>query len=431
MMDRRSHLLRDQRGTTLIEVVVAAAVLLMVSAAVVQLVTGAQTQSGQVRIAAIGADLAQSELEMLRSQKFSSLLSLPAGAQNVTAGGQTFSVQKTASWAMESPPGATDCATSGRNPEALKLSVTVTWPQMKRKPITIDSLIAAPPGSRAHRGNYIVQLTDRDALGVQGVLVQLQGASMSHQTDENGCVRFSNVPEGDYTVSFAEPGYVDRSNVNAITKPVTVVAGQTGSASFDYDRAGSALVNFRRNSTAAAVPGARFVNSNVTLVGTLQNGGTRAVTPSMWPAAEGYAVYADTCTAGPPVAQVTIPQGSQGTTTAQLPGLRLQITELPSSADPSAYRARVVTQCGSTLAEVAGGTLVRANGNRYTLTSNEIVVPPGTMALACLYKVENGRYYWRESNSVTVAAGDNPRTVSLGNDSFETAFTTNPGALCT
>ena len=416
MMDRRLLHLRSERGTTIVEVVVAAAVLLLAAGAVTQLVTRASNASGQQRVAAVAADLAQSELEELRAQKFASLLTLPAAASAVTHGSQEFSVQRTAEWAMESPPGATDCATSGRRPEALKVSVTVTWANMSRKPVTVDSLIAAPPGAKPTRGSYVVQLTDRDAKGVPGVSVTFQGPqTLQRATDADGCVRFNNVPADTYEISFQEPGYVDRDNVNAITKTVDVVAGTVGSAQFDYDRAGSALVSFtgRNGGTPApyAVAGAWFVNSGVTVLGTLQNGNTRAQSPSMWPAPDAWSVFVEGCADRAPLGTVTLVAGTQVTPTMAMPQVQLRITGLPNQVDANDFFYRVASPCGVSTGVLNNGTMP---ANR-TWQSPPITVAPGTLDVVCVY----GPLSNRNSN----------RRVLSTTETLEASYSTTPKVL--
>ena len=439
-MERRlHHLLRDERGTSIIEVVVAAAILLLASGAVIQLITTAGTQSGQQRVAAVGADLAQSQLEELRAQKFATLLALPTGTTGVTHGGQEFSVQKTAEWAMESPPGAFDCTTSGRRPEALKVSVTVTWPNMSRKPITIDSLVAAPPGARAQRGSHVVQITDRNNAGVPGITVQFQGTpSLSRATDADGCVRFHNVPAGPYTIGFQKTGYVDRSNQNVIAKDVVVVEGETGSSQFDYDLAGSAKASFiaRTGATTAtgptAVAGARFVNSGVTVNGTLNVAKTEATTPNAWPAADAYSVFADTCTLGSPVGQITMVPGTQATATFTLPRIRLTFEDADENVPASMYRVRAKSACG-TQSDATGGTLVntgKKNQPNWVYTSEWMVVPPGTLPTVCIWAQVGTTYYWGAESNVALAASDIAgKTHTMSTGTVESG--TNLASVCT
>ena len=140
--------LRNERGTSLIEVIVAAAMLLVVAGAVTGLVDAATRDSGQTRVQAVAFDLAQSEMEELRSRRFDQLVGLDT-TQATTSGGIDFQVQKQTQWsAAGGGPGSWGCATNTRTARTMQVTTTVTWNEMKRDPVRITSLVAAPAASQ-------------------------------------------------------------------------------------------------------------------------------------------------------------------------------------------------------------------------------------------------------------------------------------------
>ena len=165
MMDVRPHLLRDERGTTLIEVIVAAVLLVIISGSVTSMIVSAQTGSGQQRVQAVAADLAQSTLEDLRSRKFTNLMNLDATTQ-VTAGGIAYSVRSQSEWAMQGATGATGCDSDSSSPAALKLSTTVTC----LRSAAFDAPTAPRSGNTdAPRASRVVFTRDVIDLGIQFV----------------------------------------------------------------------------------------------------------------------------------------------------------------------------------------------------------------------------------------------------------------------
>lgn len=368
--------LRAEDGGFMIEIVVSAALLVTAGGGVLMAMDAATAQSGEQRLQAVAADVGQAEMEWLRSQKFDTLTALDR-TQNVASSGTTFTVRSTSAWAMQAPPGSTSCTNSGRNPEALRITATVTWPNMRRKPVALNSLVAAPAGSSGQRGAFVVQVTNRDGAGIQGVPVTLAGpVRVDGPTDVNGCVRFSEIQAGSYQIQFSYSGHITPSGQSSIDKTVDVVAGQTRSDSFEIDRPGSAQLRWvfhnGSSSTAASTPPpwatfdhARMSPSRQSFAVT--GPGQIAPTwlgPALYPFTSAYAIYADQCvwTSGnPPVPQpsagtVTIPQGgSAGTVNVRLAGLDVD----PADANPGDL-AYVKTQCGTI---VGPRSLTGSNGS--------------------------------------------------------------------
>jgi len=228
-----------EQGGIIIEVIVSAALLLILVGSVLTAIDSASARSAETRHRAVAANVATAELEQLRSLKFSNLVDLNERPDATdTVGGVVYTTTTKAEWLGVPNIVAAPCAQAARSREALEVTTSVTWPNMgTAKPVTMTSLFAAPVGASAQRGAVLVQITDRDGFGVIVSPVSISGpASGSASTDANGCVKFDDLPPGDYEVTFDDPPKVEReTNLSAVAAPVTVVGGQTQSLAFQYD----------------------------------------------------------------------------------------------------------------------------------------------------------------------------------------------------
>ena len=427
MMDRRLlQRLRSERGTTLIEVIAAAIILVVIAGAITSLVSAAQRESGQAKVIAIAGDLAQTQLEDLRSKKFAQLVAMNETA-TVTAGGMSFTVKRESTWASEASTEPVGCSSTANTPEALQVKVSVEWPEMRR-PVELDTLVAAPV-SEENTGNFVVQVNDRDAEGVPGVQATMTGSSQTAtgQTDDTGCVRFTALQQGPYTLTLTKTGFVDRKhNSPIVDNTITVSGGETGNKTFEYDQGGGVHVGFYKDNgatyTAVPVTGAWLKAAGVDSVQpTLSAGNTIAREPRrLWPSASPYELHADTCETATavktvPVARGVFPAAPPATlppATAQhviMPQVYATVNGVPPGVE-STIRVRITTACGTVIPEfgmaATGGYL---NG---TWTSAKVVVPPGVLSQVCLYgKYGNGNnsWYWKReigTHTVTASAAD-------------------------
>ena len=407
MMDVRFHFLRDERGTTLLEVLVAAVVLVIISGSITSMVIAAQSGSGQQRVQAVAADLAQSTLEDLRSRKFTNLMNLDA-TTSVTAGGVAYSVRSQSEWAMQGATGATACDDeSNGGAAALKVTTTVTWQDMKRAPVKLDTLVAVPVGGASRRGNLVVQISNAQGVGVPGVSVSVAG--MSRATDATGCVRFGGTPEGRYTLTFSKAGHVTPALVNVHTEQVDVVAGQTRNVSKEYDVPGTGRIRFVTAAptvTPVAMASALFKAVGVgDVVFTAAPAGTRVTTvdqAGLYPAASGYQVFTDSCAGGFPAgAAVPVPSGGVGTRVdVTVPTVRFDLDRLPSGV---VLDGKVVSACGTVFTLPA-----------FTTTTNnqavirDLPVPAGLVQSICLHYRSGTTDYKREFTDTATRTIDQP-----------------------
>lgn len=411
-MDRLLHSLRSERGTSMIEVLAAAVILVVISGAITSLITGAQRASGQNRTVAIAGDLAQSQLEQLRAIRFSDLTALGTGTTDtITAGGIEFKVKKTSAWASKSTEKASSCTGAANTPSALRVSVEVDWATNGRDPIELDTLVAAPIAEETD-GNFVVQVNDRNGDGVSGVTTSMTGPeTATGQTDADGCIRFGSLEAGNYTAKIVKSGYVDVNHQNAVTRAVTVTKNDTGSVSFEYDQGGNIWLKFFRQTTsggakeAAPVAGARFKGQVNSVPGVVSNSNEVRNPYPMWPQTAPYSVFSDSCDQDTTsLANATVTPGGVPTSATEisLPQLQLRLTGLPPKAQlpDSAIKVKTTSQCGTVQPEFSGA---RDAGGTWI---GRAAMPPGTLSLMCAYGLYNGTYFWKRYTGVTLVQAD-------------------------
>ncbi|MDQ3870660.1 MAG: hypothetical protein M3301_03465 [Chloroflexota bacterium] len=332
---------REQSGATLIEVMVSAMLVAMLAVGVLRGLDAANANSGNNKARAVAADLAQQDQERLRAYRAKEL-SNARETRTRTVAGVPYTVTSRADWVSDTS-GTQSCSGSSARADYLKISSTVTWPQMYgAKPVSVHSLVAPPNGSFGSQGSLAVQVLNRSGAGVTGVAVEVSGPkAVGGTTDSAGCVFFGFLTAGNYTVKFSKPGYVDANGVNQVVRTVGVQDEVTQNVPIDYDLAGGMTINVdtkRLGVTMAskaayvsvghsqlASPGAR-VFGNGSPASSFSAG-------SLFPFPSAYAVYAGNCTGAnpsnlPPPASVapglvTITPGATPAVTVRQPAVQL------------------------------------------------------------------------------------------------------------
>jgi Tfp pilus assembly protein PilV len=241
---------RDEAGFALIEVMVSAVLLIVLSLSTLKLIDQSQSTSSNNRSRDVAAQLAQTEQDVIRQMPISAL----AGGYHTddvpkSIGGITYAVSSSADWVTDSG-GAVTCSTSGRV-AYLRSTSTVTWPGMGSiKPVTADAIV--DPGVAAlsaNKGALTVLLSGADGTGTAGITVTAGG--VSSVTDDNGCAVLANLDAGPQTLTYNTGGYVDKDSKQAVSKAVTIGAGTIAQASGLYDVAGQINTTIVDDSTPA------------------------------------------------------------------------------------------------------------------------------------------------------------------------------------
>jgi type II secretory pathway pseudopilin PulG len=343
---RLRHLSR-QDGSMLIEVIFSTLVLAMVSGAVLTGVTGSVKTATKNRERSVAATLAEQDQERMRSFK-ASTLSGYSQTRTLTVRGIPYSVASSTQWYFDSS-GTKSCTSDTSQAGYMKLISKVT-PQGSRPgpPVTATSLLAPNYGSFSNsQGSLAVMVQDRVGAPRSGLTVNLTGnsQSLSDTTNSSGCANFLYIPAGNYTVTVAAPGLVDRAGNASPSQTTGVVGGQQTLTTIELDVPVTINVNFDTKvgaATAVAAPAqyATIQSSGLASPGYKRQSLTTFPTTnntfqwtSLYPFTSGYAAYGGNCDKNDPSAWVTgytanainVTPGGTYTITARLPAINVKV----------------------------------------------------------------------------------------------------------
>ena len=225
----------SEGGFTLIEVLVSAVLVLLISAAVAEALVTSGDFTGYTRNHAEANVVAQQDEERMKSMSDSQLTALHQ-TRTVTLNNTKYTVTSTATFL--SATGGSSCTT--KSAAYFKLNSTVTWSGAvggTGKSVTEESLI-----TRSLAGSMVATVNDETANPLANVNITATGQTTGYATgaltDQNGCVAFSGLPTDGYTVGYTDLGYVD---VNGNSSPTqTQAVNQTSTASVNTEVMGKA-----------------------------------------------------------------------------------------------------------------------------------------------------------------------------------------------
>ena len=304
----RPAALRDESGFGLIEVIVSAVLVVLVSLGVYAGIDGASATSQVNKQRSIATTIAQQDQDRMRAMTVSELSNY-RDVQTTTVGGVPYTVTSRADWITDST-GTASCTSSAAQANYLRAASSVTWANMRIAPVTVEGVIAPPNGSfGSNQGSLAVQVRDRNGDPVQGATVTLTGPQgYTDVTNASGCVLWGYLAAGNgYTVAIAKTGYVDPDGVATPSKAAGVVGEATSTIAFDYDVGGRIQGNYEtwNGSTAVAANGLSFTASNPNLTVPLAPFGdgaphTSFTTGLIYPFTVSYSVWAGSCAGASP-----------------------------------------------------------------------------------------------------------------------------------
>jgi type II secretory pathway pseudopilin PulG len=304
----RPHRNRGERGFTVVEIVLAASIFAVVMAAAALGLGQALSITRGNRSRSVAANLASQKMDQAQTTSFSAL---PLGETSSTqvVDGVPYTVVQDDEWVAPSAT-AGPCDTGGGGaPAYLRVTVMVTWPNMHGvQPVQSQTLVAPPVGAySANSGGVAVSVRDAQAQPQNGTLVTLSGSSTSSQyTTADGCAFFAYQTPGSYTVKLNMPLFVDGQGTPNPTQTVTVVAGSTVSAHFDYDLGATLSLTLIGSSGGLPPDGLPVTvgNSHLLPIGTRviagQVGAVRIV-PNLFPYSDGFELWAGDCADSDPL----------------------------------------------------------------------------------------------------------------------------------
>lgn len=242
----------DDAGFTLIEILVSALIVALISAAVADGLIASAHLSGTERQRSQADQLAQQDQERLKGLSDQQLQGL-SQTRTVKLDGYSYTVTSNATF--EDTSGASTCS-SGRA-AYFKVTSTASWPPSGS--MTEESIIR-----RTVDGGLRVQVDDQSGVNpLAGVPVTAtMGASTATgATDPNGCFVFTGMSPGNYNVGVAAAGYVDKDG-NSSPPGISATVAATGIAPTNttpliIGQGGSITASFTSNTATSAftVPG--------------------------------------------------------------------------------------------------------------------------------------------------------------------------------
>lgn len=320
----------SDEGFGLVETVVAMLILSVVALAVLAMLGTAQRTAFGNRARVVAADLAASEMDLLRSQARDGLSALPVGpgrTSSTTVGGVDYEVRSAIAYVSTAAPG-TLCGTPAgvQALNAVRVNVSVTWPAMGQvPPVTSDTVIAPSLSDTTSTvGTVVVRTTDRDGDPLPDAVV-LVGARSATTTAE-GCAIFTGVTAGPATLKISKPGHIGTDGTAVVTEPLSVVAGAATNVEKSLDRPATVTLTGPAQAAGWPVPTTagshklRLANSEApgggpTVARTgATDSSTSTVVAGLFPYSAGYAAFAGPCArlgaSGAGATAVTEPGGS-------------------------------------------------------------------------------------------------------------------------
>jgi Tfp pilus assembly protein PilV len=249
----------SQDGFALMEVIIAAAVLVLVVLGVFAGLDAVTSTAGANKARTVAATLAEKDQERLRGMRTSDIDKMNTAPYDVKVGNVTYHVESNAAWVYDASGDEVSCGIAKGQASYMRITSTVTSPitGAKVKPIVISSIVAPQVGASA-AGSLAVMVKGAAGQPVPGVAVSAPPHD-PELTNSLGCAVFGDLTAGTYKVSLSKTGYVDKEGVTNPTNDVTVTAGNMSTVEFAYDIAASITLNVKTKKLAGADEPAKSV----------------------------------------------------------------------------------------------------------------------------------------------------------------------------
>lgn len=386
-----------ESGWALVETLVSAVLLIVVSLAIASSLDTASRASGESKQRSAAATLAEQDQERMRGMDATALSNYHPPARNVTtADGGVYTIASRADWIRDSTNAPESCTTNATQSDYLRITSTVTSRLVGTdiKPVTSAGIVTPAVGAFGPGlGTFSVAVVDRNAAKVQNMLVTTSGTKvLSDGTNSLGCAVFGYIPIGGYTATAAAGGWVDRDGNPTATGSATVSQGTVASIQLVYDQAGALAVtldgaapaNTRLNVGQPAFPTAHTVTSTIAKDAT-----TVPVINSLFPfAASPYNAYVGSCTdADPskytqPVASTLVTPGPATALNVHLPVMTVTVKKgTPTAIPVNGAKVRVTstvtgcTEATNTTTDVNGVATVPMPYGRYQVCTSDTTTP--------------------------------------------------------
>jgi hypothetical protein len=227
------------------EVVVSAAVLILVVPGIfagLDAVAGTAGANKARTVAATLAERDQEELRSLMTVDLNRIRSVIPGPRTVEVDGVPYTVESDADLVTDVGGEDISCSLDDGEGSFIRITSKVTSPMTgaKVKPVIISSIVAPEPGS----GALVAKVVDARDNPVKNMAVQAIGPeTITKTTNDAGCAVFGAVTAGAYQVKVNQNGWVDPEGDQEVIKTATVSAGTLTTVDFVYDIAATLTVN--------------------------------------------------------------------------------------------------------------------------------------------------------------------------------------------
>jgi hypothetical protein len=282
-----------QKGTTLIETLIAAAIFVVFSIAIYQVYVTIINLSSRIRAKTVATEVVSEQFEFIRNLPYTdvgTVAGIPSGvvvpSQTVTRSGFTFSlgtVIRNIDQPADGTLGGTPNDLSPADNKLIEISATCT--NCKSAISVSYSSYIAPKNLETENGNgaMVIKAIDANGQPIVGATVRIKNTALSPNinitdvTDMTGVLTIVDAPPSTeaYEISVLRDGYsVDKTyplndvaNPNPTKPHLTVVANTVSQSSFSIDAVSSIAVK-TQNLSCAAVGGVATVFTGGKTIGT-------------------------------------------------------------------------------------------------------------------------------------------------------------------
>jgi Tfp pilus assembly protein PilV len=398
--------LKEQQGFAMIEAIVAAMLLVIVSLGVLLGLDTASRSSGREKSRSVAAALTEQDQERLRSFRAVDLDNYDE-TRTVTVNKVPYKINSQADWVRDSTGGTQSCNNNATQADYMRVTTTTTSGLINSPiaPIKMSSLVAPPIGAfGTNQGTLGVQVNNRDGVGVAGQNVTITGpATITNPTNDAGCAIFAYVPIGSYTATVTQTGWVDKGGNPSATTGAVVSSGTVNVTTLAYDQAASVAVSFDTEKLDGTVTTVGVTSTQLSLSnGGVPSGpfspfaGLRVVDPpggaantitatGLFPFADGYGVYGGGCPGADPTKYISnyyalnptdfidTDAGAASTpVVARLPSINLRVlyngSAIPLTSLPRITATSKSTNCSEKFTYTATLLAPQTDLNGYMLT---------------------------------------------------------------
>ncbi|UZN05160.1 prepilin-type N-terminal cleavage/methylation domain-containing protein [Cellulomonas sp. S1-8] len=306
---RLHRVTRDERGLSLVEVLVAMLIFAMVSAGLAYSMIGTLNLTREARVRVVAANLAAEEIDLARDT--ADLFALLDETRSVTLNGDVFRVQRSTQWVSD-PAADFSCGSGGGTLRYKRVNVTVTWGGMRASALPVRSDTVLNPDDHINdptKGTILVSVLRADGTGNQNVTITASPTtgSVINSTDAQGCTYVLRVPPGTYDIRAQRTGHVSDAQVVAPMQTVSVTPGTTASVGFQLDQAATFNATLAPGApvgtkvpTGTPVPVSVVSTYGIATPASVGGGGTLAPRYSLHPFTSGYQPFAGSCLSSDP-----------------------------------------------------------------------------------------------------------------------------------